>query len=205
MSAQNKPKNTKNINPFQRCLAFRCNICIRLCGANLVFGPNLAHFTQTLIDRNRLVMVFLRNSPCGTSRAMNIVWVMYLAHQISIWAIIYFAQKNKYRFLRKNKHGPLKYTLYALAITLTFVSLHLIQTQLSFDGLAQDVPILTSQGSVIVMLAIVLVIETQRRRLFLGRKAGKPFTASVISFFRSPHKYTLPGTNLHILVPSNRN
>jgi hypothetical protein len=151
-------------------------------------GPNLKQFTDTLIQRNDLSWYYWK-LPTRNFWAMNTVWILYLANQISIWAIIYFAQKNKYGFQNKNRQGLAKYTLYALAITVTFVFLHLIQTQIWFDGLAQDVPILTSQGSVIIMLSIVLIIENQRRGLFLGRKAGKPFTASVAAFFRTSHKY----------------
>jgi hypothetical protein len=40
-----------------------------------------------------------------------------------------------------------------------------------------------------VLLSIVLIIENQRRGLFLGRKSGKPFTSNVAAFFRSSHKY----------------
>jgi len=80
-------------------------------------------------------------------------------------------------------------TAAALFVNVSFVFAHLVQTHLWFDGLAQDVPILTSQGSVIVMLVIILIIENQRRGLFLGRKAGKPFTAQVSAWFRSSHKY----------------
>jgi hypothetical protein len=188
LSAKPNPEIQKTSNQSRYVWLFGVIFAFGFVALIWALGPNLTHFTQTLIDRNDLSWYFWK-LPMRDFWAMNIVWVMYLAHQISIWAIIYFAQKNKYGFLSKNKHGLLKYTLYALAITLTFVSLHLIQTQLWFDGLAQDVPILTSQGSVIVMLAIVLVIENQRRGLFLGRKAGKPFTASVISFFKSSHKY----------------
>jgi len=108
-----------------------------------------------------------------------------LANQILIWAIIYFAQKNRFGFRNADAHGLPKYTMFALSITVMFVFLHLIQTHIWFDGLAQDVPILTSQGSVIVLLSIVLIIENQRRGLFLGRKSGKPFTTSVAAFFRA--------------------
>ncbi|MFC1897201.1 hypothetical protein ACFLX8_01325 [Chloroflexota bacterium] len=58
-----------------------------------------------------------------------------------------------------------------------------------FDGLAQDVPIFTSQYSVIIMLAVIIILENPRRGIFLGHKAGKPFTAQVGSFFRRIHKY----------------
>ena len=153
-----------------------------------LLGPNLKQFTDTLIQRNDLNWYYWK-LPIRNFWTMNIVWTLYLANQISMWTIIYFAQKNRYGFLSKNSRGLLKYTVYALAITVSFVFLHLIETQLFFDGLAQDVPILTSQGSVIVMLSIILIMENQRRGLFLGKKAGKPFTANVASFFTMAHKY----------------
>jgi len=153
-----------------------------------LLAPNLKHFTATLIQRNDITWYYWK-LPIRDLWTMNAVWALYLANQISIWSIIYFAQKNKYGFRNIGKIGIAKYTLVALAITITFVFLHLIETQALFDGLAQDVPILTSQGSVIVLLSIVLIIENQRRGLFLGIKAGKPFTANVAAFFRSSHKY----------------
>ena len=87
-------------------------------------GPNLTHFTDTLIDRNDLSWYYWK-LPIRDFWGMNVTWLMYSVNQISIWSIIYFAQKNKYGFQSKNNHGILKYTLYALAITVTFVSLHL--------------------------------------------------------------------------------
>jgi hypothetical protein len=153
-----------------------------------VLGPNLKHFTDNLIRRNDIWWYYWK-LPTRDFWSMNIAWVMYIAHQISIWAIIYFAQKNRFGFRNTTLRGLSKYTLSAFTITITFVLLHIVQTQLWFDGLAQDVPILTSQGSVIVLLSIVLIIENQRRGLFLGRKAGRPFTANVAAFFRSAHKY----------------
>lgn len=151
-------------------------------------GPDLGHFTDTFINRNDIWWYYWKLQ-VRDFWGMNIVWTLYLANQISIWATIYFAQKNRFGFRDANAHGLLKYTMFALSITVMFVFLHLIQTHIWFDGLAQDVPILTSQGSVIVLLSIVLIIENQRRGLFLGRKSGKPFTASVAAFFRSSHKY----------------
>jgi hypothetical protein len=61
------------------------------------------------------------------------------------------------------------YTVAMLVVNLLFVALHLLQTQLWYGGLAQDVPIWTSQGSVIVMLVLVLVLEMPRRGLFFGK------------------------------------
>lgn len=76
-----------------------------------------------------------------------------------------------------------------IAITVFFVFLHLVQTQIWFDGLAQDTPILSSMGSVIVLLAIVLIMENPIRGIFSGRKANKPYTAIVTGFFRRNHMY----------------
>jgi len=75
--------------------------------------------------------------------------------------------------------------------TIVFSLLHLAQTHVNFDGLAQDIPIWTSQGSVIVMLALVLVMENPRRGLFLGKKAGKPMTARVVGVLRRNHSYII--------------
>jgi len=151
-------------------------------------GPNLNHFTNTLILRNDLAWYYWK-LPSRDFWTMNIVWALYLVHQISIWAIIYFAQTDRYGFRTSAFKGLSKYTLFALLITISFVALHLLQTQLWYDGLAQDVPIITSQGSVIVMLSILLILENSRRGMFLGRKANKPFTSQVASFFRISHKY----------------
>jgi hypothetical protein len=151
-------------------------------------GPNLSRFTSILIQRNDLSWYYWK-LPTRDFLGSTIAWVLYLANQISIWAIIYFTQTNRYCFKKINSHGLPKYTLFTVVLTVTFVFLHLLQTQVWFDGLAQDVPIMTSQGSVIVMLSIILIIENQRRGLFLGKKAPKPFTAEVSAFFRSSHKY----------------
>ena len=119
---------------------------------------------------------------------MFTVWVFYLAHQFSIWAVIYRAQRSL-KFRTPGFKGLSGYNIAALGVNVFFMFLHLFETHLWFDGLAQDVPIWTSQYSVIIMLVVVLIIENQRRGLFLGRRAGKPFTARVSGFFRRNHAY----------------
>ena len=122
---------------------------------------------------------------------MFIVWSFYLAHQFSLWGAIFWAQKNLTHFRTKPTIGLTRYNLVAIIINLSFILLHLIQTHIWFDGLAQDVPIWTSQGSVIVMLVIILIIENPSRGLFLGRKMGRPMTARVSGFFRRNHPYII--------------
>ena len=122
---------------------------------------------------------------------MVIVWIFYLAHQFSMWGAIYWAQKNLTRYRAQPTSGLTKYNWAAIAINLAFICLHLVQTHIWFDGLAQDVPIWTSQGSVIVMLVIILIIENPSRGVFLGRKMGRPMTARVSGFFRRNHPYII--------------
>ncbi|MBN2229452.1 MAG: hypothetical protein JW779_07630 [Candidatus Thorarchaeota archaeon] len=143
------------------------------------FGPDLGaswYFWQ-LPTRDFLIML--------------IVWSFYLTHQFAIWAAIYWAQKNLVEYKTKPTTGLTRYNWATLTINAAFIILHLVQTHIWFDGLAQDVPIWTSQGSVIVMLVLILIIENPRRGFFIGRKAGKPITAQVSGFFRRNHQYII--------------
>lgn len=63
-----------------------------------------------------------------------------------------------------------RYHVMIWAANLGFVILHQLQTLVWYDGLAQDVPIWTSQGSVIVMLVLILFMMIPRRGLLWGRK-----------------------------------
>jgi hypothetical protein len=155
-----------------------------------LLGPNLNHFTAILVPDQGSSWYFWK-LPSRDFWTMSIVWIFYLANQFLIWGAIYWAQKN----LTKEKANPTynltKYNIVVLSITVFFVFLHLVQTHLWFDGLAQDVPIFTSQGSVILMLAIALVLLNPVQGLFLGKKAGKPFTERVTEFFRHTHMYII--------------
>ena len=62
----------------------------------------------------------------------------------------------------------------ALGVNGFFVLLHLVQSHLWYDGLAQDVSIWSSLGSIVVMLVWVLLMENPRRGLFFGKKIGFP-------------------------------
>jgi hypothetical protein len=114
------------------------------------------------------------------------VWAGYALHQLAVWWIFFTARFSKFRAERQRvaaggvpaDEGPFVnpgsevgngYTVAMLVVNLLFVALHLLQTQLWYGGLAQDVPIWTSQGSVIVMLVLVLVLEMPRRGLFFGK------------------------------------
>ena len=110
-------------------------------------------------------------------------WLGYAAHQVVSWGLIYYAQTRVRRYSR----GLKKVNIVALGANVGFVALHLLQTQLFYDGLAQDVSIFSSQGSVVLLLVIVLLMENRRRGMFAGRKA--PIPATVGDFARRYHGY----------------
>jgi hypothetical protein len=120
-------------------------------------------------------------SPAFWSRAT--AWGLYLAHQVTLWGLIYYAQTR----VKKYTTGLHPVNVAALGINALFIFLHLLQTQVWYDGLAQDVSIFTSQGSVIVMLVWILLMENSRRGLFFGRKA--PIGKSIVQAARKYHGY----------------
>jgi hypothetical protein len=120
-------------------------------------------------------------APTWITRAT--AWGFYLAHQITIWALIWYAQKNNLRYTT----GLHKVNLWALAATAFFILLHFVQTHIWYDGLAQDVSIFSSQGSVIVLLVWVLLMENNRRGMFFGKKL--PIKQETIRFARRNHGY----------------
>ena len=100
-----------------------------------------------------------------------------------MWGLIYYAQTRVKRY-RRGLH-PMNYL--ALGLNALFILLHLVQTHLWYDGLAQDVSIFSSQGSVIVLLIWVLLMENSRRGMFFG--ARLPIGKAVIRFARKYHGY----------------
>ena len=110
-------------------------------------------------------------------------WGLYAAHQIAFWGLIYYAQTR----VKKYAKGLHPVNLWALGVNAFFIVLHFIQTHIFYDGLAQDTPIWSSQGSVILMLCVILIMENRRRGMFFGRKA--PLSERIVSFARKYHGY----------------
>lgn len=110
-------------------------------------------------------------------------WGGYVAHQLAIWGLIYYAQTR----VRRYSAGLHPINVVALATNAAFVVLHLLQSMVFYDGLAQDVSIFSSQGSVVLLLVVVLLMENRRRGLFFGKKA--PLSTRVVDFFRRYHGY----------------
>ncbi len=112
-----------------------------------------------------------------------IVWTMYLAHQLTLWGLIWWAQTRRPSY----GSGLHRVNVIALAANAGFVLLHVLQTHLTYDGLAQDVSIWSSQGAVIVMLVWILLLENPRRGLVFGAKL--PMGAELRRFIRRYHGY----------------
>lgn len=110
-------------------------------------------------------------------------WGFYALHQVALWGLIYYAQTR----VKKYASGLHPINVIALGVNAFFVLLHFVQTHLWYDGLAQDVSIFTSQGSVILLLVLVLLMENPRRGLFFGKKA--PLSKEAVRLVRRYHGY----------------
>jgi hypothetical protein len=110
-------------------------------------------------------------------------WAGYIAHNLVIWYLIWSAQRARPTYT-SNLH---LFNVIALLANAFFISLHLLQTNFWYDGLAQDVSEFTSQASVTLMLVMILIMENDRRGLVFGFKA--PLPASVGSTLRKYHGY----------------
>jgi hypothetical protein len=97
-------------------------------------------------------------------------WTFYLAHQVTLWVLTWRAMRKLGGKKPLWSDNPDKDHYLILAVNLAFVILHLVQTQIWYDGLAQDVPVWTSQFSVILMLLLILLMENPRRGFIWGKK-----------------------------------
>jgi len=110
-------------------------------------------------------------------------WGLYFAHQIAFWWMIWYSQKEKSKYTT----GLHKFNYWALGLNAAFILLRVVQTHLWYDGLAQDVSIFSSQGSVIILLVWILIMENSRRGMFFGKKA--PISKEINRFARKYHGY----------------
>lgn len=111
------------------------------------------------------------------------VWTGYLLHNIIAWVIIYLAKRENPKY----KTGMQWFNWAMLIVNGVFFSLHILQTQIWYDGLAQDVPEITAFGSVALMLMVILILETPRRGLIFGKKLK--FHQQFMRIVREYHGY----------------
>ncbi|HET8845009.1 MAG TPA: hypothetical protein VFN35_26280 [Ktedonobacteraceae bacterium] len=110
-------------------------------------------------------------------------WGGYALQQLFCWGVIWYAQTHVKKYTT-TLHAINKVALLGNAL---FILLHWLQTHLWYDGLAANVSVFSSQGSVIVLLVWVLLMENNRRGLFFGKKV--PFQQRVVQFARKYHGY----------------
>jgi hypothetical protein len=121
--------------------------------------------------------------PQATFWSQATSWGFYLLHQLTLWGLIYYAQTRVGKY--STHLQPVN--IAALGANVFFIALHLLQTQVWYDGLAQEMPVWSSQASVIVLLVWVLLMENPRRGLFFGKKV--PIRQEVTHFARKYHGY----------------
>jgi hypothetical protein len=110
-------------------------------------------------------------------------WLGYALHNLGAWVIIYLSRRESPKYA-----AQMRWFNWAMLVWHgLFILLHWAQSQLWYDGLAQDVPEITALGSVALMLMVVLILEAPRRGLFCGRKVG--FPRQFLGIVREYHGY----------------
>jgi len=144
--------------------------CAVFMGLVYAFAPYTPGFSLEP-DRGNFWYFWQRSDPSAWTRLS--AWIPYTVHQISIWYLIAQARHARPRYVL----GLHCFNVWALGINAFFLLLHIAQTKLFYDGLAQDVHEATSMGSVVLMLWLILLMENRRRGLFFGKPVALLNTA----------------------------
>lgn len=159
--------STRNIMLSSVASAFVMTIVIWLTAGNLASRFDV-------VNEKYFAFFYPWQTHTPSTMAYVTAWVGYALHNILAWGIIFAAQRAR------PKYGDdFRWFNWAmLAVNGIFYALHWAQTQIWYDGLAIAVPEVTSQGSVVLMLVFILIIENPRRGLFFGKKVNfkKRFT-----------------------------
>jgi hypothetical protein len=154
--------------------------CAVLFALVLLAGPYSDGF-NFVPDKGNFWYYWQRSDPTVWSRLS--AWVPYVIHTVSIWYLIAQAKHVRPRYI----FGLHWFNVWALGINAGFILLHIVQTKIFYDGLAQDVHEATSMMSVVLMLWLVLLMENRRRGLFFGK--GPKFLNSAGDAVRRYHGY----------------
>jgi hypothetical protein len=143
-------------------------------------GDRLAVFVKP-VDQGPAWYYWQLAEPSTLTRL--VAWGSYALHQLVSWGLIYYAQ-TRVKTYTKGLHPV---NLVALGFNGLMIAWHVAQSQLTYDGLAQDTSIFASQGSVIIMLVWILLMENRRRGMFFGKRL--PIGKSIIDAARRYHGY----------------
>ncbi|MBX7214907.1 MAG: hypothetical protein K1X39_12915 [Thermoflexales bacterium] len=144
------------------------------------FGDRLTAFVKPP-DQGPFWYYWQLASPTTFTRL--VAWGSYAVHQLIAWGLIYYAQTRVKTYTR----GLHPVNVAALGLNATMIIWHVIQSHLTYDGLAQDVSIFTSQGSVILMLVWIILMENNRRGMFFGKRV--PIGKRIIDAAKRYHGY----------------
>jgi hypothetical protein len=150
---------------------------LALSGLIAALGPLLAGVPH-LPDQGSAWYFWKLPAPTVWSRLTS--WGLYGLHQASVWVLVILAMREKPHV--KKLTGI---NIAFFGVNLLFILLHILQTHVWYDGLAQDVPIWSSQYSVIVMLVLMLFMLNPRRGLILGLKF--PYSEAGLRFVNKWH------------------
>lgn len=140
-----------------------------LVGLIYLASLTLGRFTETLLPDTGFAWYYWKLPEFALWATVS-AWVLYLAHQITAWVLI--AKIAKQGQMEDGKASRLN--IIFLIVNAAFILLHIAQTMIFYDGLAQTVPVISSQGSVIIMLVMMLILMNGRRGLFFGKKIKTP-------------------------------
>ena len=125
--------------------------------------------------------------PEPSTWAFITAWGGYAAHQLFHWWIIFRALQLRDKHGMGYARGLHPINVLALTGNAFFIGLHVLQSKLFYDGLAQTVSVWSSQFAVIFLLVIVLIMENPRRGLFFGKRV--PIKQTVITCLKRYHGY----------------
>ena len=158
--------------------------CVLVMGLIWLVGPYSAHL-ELLPDKGPTWYYWQLPDPTWLTRLT--AWGGFILHQVFFWWLIYTA-KNKASSGELTYTNKLhKYNYIALGGNLFFVLLHVVQTKFFYDGLAQEMHVFSGQFAVIILLAMVLILENQRRGIMFGKKLS--FLNSVRYLVKEYHGY----------------
>ncbi|WKY43265.1 hypothetical protein Q5O14_11420 [Eubacteriaceae bacterium ES2] len=162
-------------------LGIICSILFTLIVAWSATG--LGSFRETLLPDQGASWYYWKLPNISLWAAIS-MWLCYGLHQILAWYFIYKLQQDKHNY-KTDKIG--KYNAALLIVNSVFIFLHVFQTRLFYDGLAQFVPVASSQYSVIIMLVFMLILLNGQRGLFFGKKV--PLSTIAVSGVAKTHGY----------------
>ena len=131
-----------------------------------IIGITAASLTRFEIVGHTVPFVYPWRLVERSDMARLTAWLGYILHNLLAWGIIWYARREKPKY-----STDLRWFNWAMvAVNVVFSLLHIVQTQLFYDGLAQDMPEITALGSVALMLIFIIILETPRRGLIFGKK-----------------------------------